>query len=122
MLSLFKGFLAGFLTGNIILWSGIVEGQEIPESDQFIPAEQQMKPANCWPTLYLLEGVKEQQLGVLWSATNKDDQFGNTQILYTGNTNDWVLVELNDSVACVLGSGDSFFLLNQMYNKDEKEL
>jgi len=125
MLKLFRSILIGLGIGAVT-WITALEarGQEIPEvpSDQYIPADKQMKPTNCWPVMYVLEGIQAQGLNVLWQAQNKDDQWQNNQVLFTDNTNNWVLLELNDTVACVLGSGDGFFLLNNVYKPGEKEL
>lgn len=123
MLQFWKSFLLGLGVG-VVTWITALEAQEIPEipSDQFIPAQKQMKPTNCWPLMYTLDGIKEQGMTVLWQAQNKDDQWQNNQVLFTSPDNSWVMLEMNDSMACVLGAGNQFFLLNQMYKPGEKNL
>jgi len=95
---------------------------EKEESDQYIEADKQVKPVNCWSLMYVLEGIKAQGLNVVWQAQNKDDEFQNNQVLFTNDSNVWVLLELNDTIACVLGAGDSFILLDNRYNQGENEL
>jgi len=118
-----KGFLAGCVVGATT-WVVTVEAQEIQETpaDQFIEATPQSKPVNCWPLMYTLDGIKSQGLNVLWQAKNKDDGFNNNQILFTNDANMWVLLEMNDEVACVLGSGDDFHLLDKRYNQGDQKL
>jgi len=118
-----KGFLAGCVVGATT-WVVTVEAQEIQETpaDQFIEATPQSKPVNCWPLMYTLDGIKSQGLNVLWQAKNKDDGFNNNQILFTNDANMWVLLEMNDEVACVLGSGDDFHLLDKKYNQGDQKL
>jgi len=118
-----KGFLAGRVVGATT-WVVTVEAQEIQETpaDQFIEATPQSKPVNCWPLMYTLDGIKSQGLNVLWQAKNKDDGFNNNQILFTNDANMWVLLEMNDEVACVLGSGDDFHLLDKRYNQGDQKL
>jgi len=118
-----KGFLAGCVVGATT-WVVTVEAQEIQETpaDQFIEATPQSKPVNCWPLMYTLDGIKSQGLNVLWQAKNKDDGFNNNQILFTNDANMWVLLEMNDEVACVLGSGDDFHLLDRRYNQGDQKL
>jgi len=123
MLQFWKSFFVGLGVG-VVTWITALEAQEIPEvpSDQFIPAQKQMKPTNCWPLMYTLDGIKSQGLNVLWQAKNKDDNFNNNQILFTNDANMWVLLEMNDEVACVLGSGDDFHLLDRRYNQGDQKL
>jgi len=118
-----KGFLAGCVVGATT-WVLSVEAQEIQEipSDQFIEATPQSKPVNCWPLMYTLDGIKSQGLNVLWQAKNQDDNVNNNQILFTNDANMWVLLEMNDEVACVLGSGDDFHLLDKRYNQGDQKL
>ena len=102
----------------LIITSLVVSASHAQE--QIIEPQQQAKPVNCWPLMYTLEGVKEQGYNVLWQAQNKDDQWQNNQVLFTGTENKWVLLEMNENTACVLGSGDSFILLNNLYDKKEE--
>jgi hypothetical protein len=115
-----KWFLAGLLM-SALACAILAEAQEIP-SDQYIEADKQVKPVNCWSLMYVLEGIKAQGLSVVWQAQNKDDEFQNNQVLFTNDSNMWVLLELNDTIACVLGAGDTFILLDSRYNQGEKEL
>ena len=118
-----KGFIAGLGVGAVT-WITALEAQEIQEipADQFIEAVPQTKPVNCWPLMYTLDGIKSQGLNVLWQAKNKDDNFNNNQILFTNDANMWVLLEMNDEIACVLGAGDDFHLLDKRYNQGDQKL
>jgi len=121
MLAFWKSFIVGLGVGAVT-WITALEahGQEIPEApaDQYIEAQKQMKPTNCWPLMYTLEGIKAQGLNVLWQAKNQDDQWQNNQVLFAGPNNMWVLLEINDSMACVLGAGTNYILLDQLYKGD----
>ena len=123
MIAFWKSFIVGLGVGAIT-WITALEAQEVPEvpADQYIEAQKQNKPVNCWPLMYTLEGVKAQGLNVLWQAKNQDDQWQNNQVLFAGPNNMWVLLEMNDSMACVLGAGTSFILLDQQYNIGEQHL
>ena len=123
MIAFWKSFIVGLGVGAVT-WITALEAQEVPEvpADQYIEAQKQNKPVNCWPLMYTLEGVKAQGLNVLWQAKNQDDQWQNNQVLFAGPNNMWVLLEMNDSMACVLGAGTSFILLDQQYNIGEQHL
>jgi len=86
---------------------------------EYIEPMKQMKPANCWPLMYALEGIKDQKMNVLWQAQNLDDEWQNNIVLFTDDSNNWVILEMNEEVACVLGSGESFILLNNIYKGDK---
>ena len=118
-----KGFIAGcaIAATTCIVSLEAQETQEIP-ADQFVEATPQTKPVNCWPLVYTLEGIKSQKLNVLWQAKNKDDNFNNNQILFTNDANMWVLLEMNNEIACVLGAGDDFHLLDKRYNQGDQKL
>jgi len=117
-------FIKGFIAGCAIAATTCIvslEAQEIP-ADQFVEATPQTKPVNCWPLVYTLEGIKSQKLNVLWQAKNKDDNFNNNQVLFTNDANMWVLLEMNNEIACVLGAGDDFHLLDKRYNQGDQKL
>ena len=123
MIVFWKSFIVGLGVGAVT-WITALEAQEIQEipADQFIEAVPQTKPVNCWPLMYTLDGIKSQGLNVLWQAKNKDDNFNNNQILFTNDANMWVLLEMNDEIACVLGAGDDFHLLDKRYNQGDQKL
>ena len=106
-------YAVGVVVALIALHTGMGHAQQ-----EYIEPMKQMKPANCWPIMYALEGIKDQKMNVLWQAQNLDDEWQNNIVLFTGNNNEWVILEMNDEVACVLGSGDSFILLNNVYKGD----
>jgi len=127
MIAFWKSFIVGLGVGCIIgatTWVVAVKAQEIQEipADQFLEATPQTKPVNCWPLVYTLEGIKSQGLNVLWQAKNKDDNFNNNQVLFTNDANVWVLLEMNEEIACVLGAGDDFHLLDKRYNQGDQKL
>ena len=105
-----------------LLWAGVVFAQEEIAPDQYIEAQPQQKPTNCWPLMYTLEGIKEQGLVVIWQAKNQDDQWKNNQVLFVGANNQWVLLEMNDVTACVLGSGAGYYLIDRAYGAGESNL
>jgi hypothetical protein len=119
----FKWFLAGcaIVTTTCLVTPKAQEIQEIP-ADQFLEATPQTKPVNCWPLVYTLEGIKTQGLNVLWQAQNKDGNYNNNQVLFTNDANNWVLLEMNDEIACLLGAGDDFYLLDNRYNQGDQRL
>ena len=122
-----RKFIKAFLAGCAVAATTCIvtlEAQEIPEipADQFLEATPQTKPVNCWPLVYTLEGIKSQGLNVLWQAKNKDDNFTNNQVLFTNDANVWVLLEMNEEIACVLGAGDDFHLLDKRYNQGDQKL
>ena len=123
MYKFIKSFIVGLGVGAVT-WITALEAQEIQEipADQFIEAVPQTKPVNCWPLVYTLEGIKSQKLNVLWQAKNKDDNFNNNQVLFTNDANMWVLLEMNNEIACVLGAGDDFHLLDKRYNQGDQKL
>jgi len=120
MIAFWKSFIVGLGVGAVT-WITALDAQEIP-ADQFIEAVPQTKPVNCWPLVYTLEGIKSQKLNVLWQAKNKDDNFNNNQVLFTNDANMWVLLEMNNEIACVLGAGDDFHLLDKRYNQGDQKL
>lgn len=123
MTAFWKSFIVGLGVGAVT-WITALEAQEIQEipADQFAEATPQTKPVNCWPLVYTLEGIKSQKLNVLWQAKNKDDNFNNNQVLFTNDANMWVLLEMNNEIACVLGAGDDFHLLDKRYNQGDQKL
>jgi hypothetical protein len=108
-------YAAGAVALLAILHTAVGHAQE-----QFIEPQVQRKPVNCFPLMYTLEGLAEQEMNVLWQAKNTDDQWQNNIVLFTHDeTNAWVMLEINDDFACVLGSGSKFFLLGNRYGKGE---
>lgn len=92
----------------------------IGHAQQYIEPTQQHKPTNCFPLMYTLEGLADQKMNVLWQAKNTDDQWQNNIVLFTHDeTNQWVMLEMNEDFACVLGSGSKFFLLGNRYGKGD---
>jgi hypothetical protein len=105
----------GAVVALILLHASIGHAQEIR-----LEPDKQHKPADCFPLMYTLDGLLEQELHVLWQSKNQNGGHGNNIVLFTHDvTSEWVMLEMNEEWACVLGSGNDFYLLGNRYGKGE---